>query len=450
MLHTDIAEGVAVVTVDQPGRSTNVLSLTLSRALEAEIARLAAMPSVSGIILTSGKGTFIVGADLVEVSDLLKAGAEGSATELAILGRQIRLMETCGKPIVAVLPGTALGGGLEVALGCHYRIVADTPKAAYGFPEVGLGLLPGAGGTQRLPRLIGLELALPMLTTGHPVDAAEAKRLGLVDEIVAPDNLLDAARLALQTGRVPGRQPWDLKGWVAPGLPINGIEAFGAFTMANAAAAAEAGPDQPARGAILSCVYEGLRLPMDRALEVESHYFRCLLGTEAVGGLIAARFFLRQRMAKRGLRKADPSDPVQAEIAARLTSSIRTEAERMLAEAVQANVIRNAALRRGLPVPVKAATVRSRSPVAPATLDQIAGRLLTAGAEALAADEDQDLADFAALELAGFPEWTGGPSRWREGGWMKEHYRMESGGFFEVRGHDGAPWRDLGPYCKPD
>lgn len=197
------------------------------------------------------------------------------------------------------------------------------------------------------------------------------------------------------------------EGLVAPGLPINGIEAFGAFTMANAAAAAEAGPDQPARGAILSCVYEGLRLPMDRALEVESHYFRCLLGTEAVGCLIAARYFLRQRMAKRGLRKADPADPVQAEIAARLTSSIRIEAERMLAEAVQANVIRNAALRRGLPVPVKAATVRSRSPVAPATLDQIAGRLLTAGAEALAADEDQDLANFAALELAGFPEWTG-------------------------------------------
>lgn len=414
MLHTDITESIAIITLDQPGRSVNVLNLALSRALEAEIARLAAMASVSGIILTSGKDAFIVGADLGEVTDLMQAGPANSAAELAVLGRQIRLMETCGKPIVAALTGTALGGGLEVALGCHYRVAADTPKAGYGFPEVGLGLLPAAGGTQRLPRLVGIEQALPMLTTGNPVDGREAKRLGLIDEVVAPDDLLRAARMALKAGRVSARQPWDVKGGPVPGLSINCGEAFTVFTMANATAVAEAGPDQPARAAILSCVYEGLRLPMDRALQVEALYFRRLLETEAVAGLIATRFFLRQRMAKRGLRKADPADPVQAEIATRLTSSIQIEAERMVAEGIEPNVIRNAALRSGLSAPLEAAVVRGHSRVAPATLDQIVRRLLTAGAEALAMDEEQDLADFVAIELADFPEWTGGPSRWRK------------------------------------
>lgn len=416
MLRTDVSDGIATIVIDQAGRGMNVVSIGLSTALDAEVTRLAADPSVTGIILTSAKDSFIAGADLAEVQALVAArpAAAEAAARLAILGQQIRRMERCGKPVVVALPGTALGGGLEVALGGHYRIAADNAKAQFGLPEVGLGLLPGAGGTQRLPRLLGLEKALSLLTTGKPVTPAQALDLGLVDEVVAPADLLPAALRALREGRVPTQQPWDIRGWQAPGLPINAIEAFTAFIFANAAVAAQAGAFQPAPGAILSCVYEGMRLPIDRALQIETQAFGRLLVSSQAEALIGARFFLRQRMGKRGLRRADPADSAQAAIAARIAAAIETEAGAIAATGSGANVVNNAALRAGLRAPLATPPSAGAAAATPAPdLDGIAFRLLSAGAAAVADVEDRDLADLAAIDLAGFPEWTGGPAHWR-------------------------------------
>lgn len=417
MLNTEISGGIATVTIDQPGRSMNVISTGLAAALAAEFDRLAPDPQIRGIILTSGKPSFVVGADLAEVVQVMDAGlsAPEAAARFASLGTLIRRIETCGKPVCAALPGMALGGGLELALGCHTRIAAATPDARFGLPEVGLGLLPGAGGTQRLPRLIGIARALPLLTGGTPIDAPQALDIGLLDAVVPAAELLAAARAALEAGRVPAIQPWDQRGFRPPGLPVNSIEAFTAFTFANAQAASTAGPFRPAAAAILSCVYEGLRLPIAQGLQIEAGYFGTLLTTPAARNLLATRFFLRQRLNKRGLRAADAGDPVQAALAARIGAAILAEAQHLSQNGVSAPVLRNAALRAGLPAPQLAdagAPPRSTRPVPAEDLDRIAHALLSAGAAAVAQEEDRDLVDLAALELAGFPDWTGGPSRW--------------------------------------
>lgn len=417
MLKTCLSDTIAIVTIDQPDRAVNVVSVALSQALAAEIARLAADATVTGIVLTSGKTGFAAGADLAEVVAAIAGGQP--MTVLAALGQQIRAMERCGKPVVAALTGTALGAGLELAMGCHYRIIADDPQARLGLPEVTLGLLPGAGGTQRLPRLVGLQAALPMLTGGAPVDAARALALGLVDAVVPAADLVPAALRALRDGRVGAQQPWDGKGWQPPGMPVNAIGGFGAFILANATVAAEAGAFRPAPGAILSCVYEGLRLPTDRALAVEAGYFARLLAAPCATALIEARFLLRQRMARRGMRRADAGDPAQAGLAARVSAAMADAARAMLGDGWAANIVNNAALRAGLPAPLSfdpaamPASGAVQGPERGAVLDRLALRLLDAGAVALTDAGDSDLADLVAMDLAGFPDWTGGPSRWR-------------------------------------
>lgn len=414
MLKTDITEGIATVSIDQDGQRMNLLSTALAVALDREFARLSADPAVTGIILTSGKATFVAGADLTEVTQLIE---RREVAELAVLGQQIRRMETCGKPVVAALPGTALGGGLELALGCHYRIAADAPGAVYGLPEVGLGLLPGAGGTQRLPRIVGLEPALRMLTDGKPIAADQAKAIGLIDDVVTTEGLMSAARAVLAEGRVPAQQPWDMRGFRMPGTPVSSIEAFTAFLMANAAATAHAGHFQPAAGTILSAVFEGIRLPIERALAVEAGYFAKLAATHAARGLTEARFFLRQRIAKRGPNVTAVDNPELTAIAAKVTQAMQQEAARIAAEGQGANVVRNAAIRAGLPPLVPpaqpAAQVPDGEPGDAAMLDRIAHRLLDAGAAAVADVPDADLAALASIDLAGYPEWTGGPALWR-------------------------------------
>lgn len=412
MLNTEIIDGIATVTIDQKDRGLNVISTALSKALDECISGLAVDPAVTGIILTSGKSSFVVGADLAEICEFIALGPQQGRPDLTLPSNQIRRMETCGKPIVAALPGTALGGGLELALGCHHRIAADTPDAVFGLPEVGLGLLPGAGGTQRIPRLIGLEPALKLLTAGKPVSAAEAKKLGFIDAVVPADDLLASARKALVEGRVGAKQPWDEKGLRPKGTPINSFEAFNTFIYANAGVAGTAGPYQPAAAAILSTVYEGIRLPMDRALTVESQYFAHLLDSHAAKGLIESRFFLRNRMSKRGMRKANAEDATQAALAAKMREAISNEAKAIVAEGQGANVVRNAALRIGLPAPIAPEVVTGEMPGDAKMLDQIGKRLLNAAAKSVTAEADQDLTSLVAIDLAGFPEWTGGPALW--------------------------------------
>jgi 3-hydroxyacyl-CoA dehydrogenase/enoyl-CoA hydratase/3-hydroxybutyryl-CoA epimerase len=213
-----------------------------------------------------------------------------------------RALETMGKPVVAALNGLCLGGGYELALACHRRIIIDDPKATVGLPEVNVGLLPGSGGTQRLPRMIGVKTALDLLLSGRAVAPKEALQLGLVDAVVPAGELLQAAKAWLASGPDPVRA-WDKKGFSTPdtrGL-INPDTAM-IFSTATANVAGRVGYRYPAAPAILSCVFEGIQLPFDRALSVESKYFALLL-TGAEARNIIRTGFVSKQAAQKGLRR---------------------------------------------------------------------------------------------------------------------------------------------------
>jgi 3-hydroxyacyl-CoA dehydrogenase/enoyl-CoA hydratase/3-hydroxybutyryl-CoA epimerase len=407
-------DGIALVTIDMPGRSMNVIDWAFTDALRAEIGRLAADEAVSGIVIASGKTSFIAGADLAIMNGMSGPGTSpASASErIRAMTDAFRAIETCGKPVVAVASGTALGGGLELMLACHYRIAARNGKAVFGLPEVTLGILPGAGGTQRLPRVIGIEAALPLLLQGQRLSADEALALGILDELAEPEDLVAAARRAIAEGRVPPDAPWDRKGFAPPGPAVASEAASNVFLLANAKVHARGHRNYPALEAILSCVYEGLRLPIDKALRVERQYFGHLVHGEVAQAMIGTQFFARQALAREGRAKADPDGP----LALACRNALDAEALRMMAQGTSPAFIRNAARIVGLTTPPRlpngdgAAGESDRTGLRPAGL-----RLLRAAALAAAAAlERGDVAsateaDVHAIDAAGFPVWTGGP-----------------------------------------
>ena len=207
------ADGIVTLIWDVPGRSMNVLTNSAIAELAQVAEKVASDATVKGLIITSGKSNgFCAGAALDEMEGNASGAGGGKMSEQdAIAARYsgimqfhnaLRKLETCGKPVAAAINGLALGGGLEVTLACHYRVVADNPKLQLGLPEAKVGLLPGGGGTQRLPRLIGRSLALDMPITGRRLDAQEALACGLVQAIVpAPELLRAGARLLRRWSR---------------------------------------------------------------------------------------------------------------------------------------------------------------------------------------------------------------------------------------------------------
>src|SRR5687768_662251 len=188
-----VEEGVATITIDQKGKPVNVLSRSLVDELTHAIRRLEAGEAQAAVILSGKPGVWIAGADIDELQQI-RTPADGqllSRVAHELLGR----LENLEVPVVAAIDGAALGGGLELALACTYRIASDSEKTKLGLPEVQLGLLPGAGGTQRLPRLIGLRAALDLMLTGKQIDGRRARKAGLVDEVVPTAAL---ARIAHQ------------------------------------------------------------------------------------------------------------------------------------------------------------------------------------------------------------------------------------------------------------
>jgi len=271
--------GIATLTIDQPGRSMNVLDQALISELGAAIERIATDGTVKAAIVTSGKAAFIAGADLMEIVGIYGSGLSGPAL-MQQLGRyslMLRRLETCGKPVVAAINGTALGGGLELTLACHYRVLADDPKAVVGLPEVQVGLLPGAGGTQRLPRLIGIQPALELMTQGTHLAPREALAKGVVHDVVPAADVLGAARRWL-SGKPVAAQPWDQKDfrWKGGAGALHPA-AQQVFTAGTAMIAEKTQHNFPAPVAILSCVYEGSIVPIDTGLRIEARYFTQLL-----------------------------------------------------------------------------------------------------------------------------------------------------------------------------
>src|SRR6478672_8808559 len=305
------ADGIATITWDMPGRTMNVLNEGSIGAYAEALQKALKDEKVKGIILTSGKDTFIAGADLDMLLNADTSDAAKLTDQFSQLQKLFRSQETGGKPIVAAINGTALGGGFEICLASHYRIAAANPKAKVGQPEVKIGLLPGGGGTQRIPRLIGVMNAAPILLQGKDLTVDAAKGLGLIHEVVPANELLGRAKAWLMAENketvVPAYagksgkpidsravQPWDRPGFKTPGFPGGQVWSpvgVQTFIGGNAMIAAKTSGVYPAPKAIMSCVYEGLQLPFDTALKVETRYFVSLLRGPVARSMIRTLFF---------------------------------------------------------------------------------------------------------------------------------------------------------------
>jgi len=216
----------------------------------------------------------------------------------------LRKQETCGKPFVAAINGMALGGVFEITLACHARVLANDPGAKLGLPEVKVGLFPGGGGTQRLPRLVHTQEALQYLLQGKNFSPDKAKKLGAVTELAEPGTEVEVAKQMIRDG-LKGEQPWDVKGYKLPGGAVYSPAGFNLFPPANAIYRRETGDNYPGARAIMKCVYEGLLLPMDTALKIESRYFTEVLRTTEAKHMVRSLFMSMQALNKGARRPAN-------------------------------------------------------------------------------------------------------------------------------------------------
>ena len=306
------ADGIATALIDTPGRSVNALTEGLQHDLPLLAARVRDDAAIKGLILGSAKDTgFCAGADLGELGRTTfaldehsdEAALQKAFDHLCGLHRNLRELETSGKPVAAALEGTALGGGLELALACHYRVAADSPKARFGMPETGVGLIPGGGGTQRLPRLIGVAKALPVMLEGKPLDARAALALGIVDAVVAPGQTVAAAKAWILAGGNPV-QPWDRPGYAIPGGGPYDPQVAQLFMVGNAMVRKGTYGNYPAQQALLGCVFEGLQVPLDNALRIESRHFLKTLASWQSKAMTRTLFHSMQALAKGDARPA--------------------------------------------------------------------------------------------------------------------------------------------------
>jgi len=302
-------DGILLITFDMPGRSMNVLS----NSSMADIAEFTKMitedDSIKGAVITSGKKAFCAGADLEEMGgNLAKARAslskdpEGAKKKLyegsVKLNMMFRDLETCGKPVAVALNGLALGGGFEFVMACPGRFVAsDNPGAKVGLPEALIGLLPGGGGTQRLPRLVGLMAASGVLMQGKQLSAAEAKGMGIFHDAVPAAELIDTAKQWCKDNP-KAKQPWDEARFKFPGGAPYTPQGYQMFAGANAMISKETYGNFPGMANILRCVYEGSLVNMDAALRIESRYFCDLMLKPESGNMVRSLFLSKQALEK--------------------------------------------------------------------------------------------------------------------------------------------------------
>jgi 3-hydroxyacyl-CoA dehydrogenase/enoyl-CoA hydratase/3-hydroxybutyryl-CoA epimerase/3-hydroxyacyl-CoA dehydrogenase/enoyl-CoA hydratase/3-hydroxybutyryl-CoA epimerase/enoyl-CoA isomerase len=298
------ADGIARITFDQPGSRANTLHRGVIAELEKLAGQLEARSDLQGVIFASGKpGMFIAGADINE----LAAVTPGSAEVRALMQRGLAVfarLEALPCPTVALIDGSCLGGGTELALAFDYRIAGTNPRTEIGLPEVSLGLIPGWGGTQRLPRLIGPGPAAEMICSGESVKADRARELGIVFDVVPSDRLLDEARRLLAWARESG--DWK-EARRRKHQPVGLTEEQHSFTFAviRAQVLAKTKGQLPAPLAALDAIAAGCNRPLDEGLAVETERFVPLAGSPISRNLIAL-FFQKNRLQK-DPGVADPS-----------------------------------------------------------------------------------------------------------------------------------------------
>ena len=309
------SDGIALVTWDIPGKSMNVLDTATIEELGQIVAQTTGDTAVKGVVITSGKDAFSAGADLSMLEGMnrtyaamLKEKGEEAANQMLFdesrkLSQTLRTIETCGKPWVAAINGLALGGAFELTLACHYRVAADNPKTRLGLPEVKVGLFPGGGGTQRLPRMMPAADALQLLLKGDQMTLAKAKAANIVGAIVPAADLIKTAKEWIKAGGKPV-QPWDVKGFKLPGGAVYSAAGMNVFPPANALYRSQTYDNYPAARAIMSCVYEGLLVNIDNALRIESRYFAKILRSKEAAAMIRSLFLSMQELNKGARRPA--------------------------------------------------------------------------------------------------------------------------------------------------
>ena len=311
--HNLDADGVLTLTIDLPGQSMNVINADFTRDLAAAIDRIKTDAAVKGAVITSGKASgFMAGADLKGMGGLVggAGGDAGGKSKMAQLfdnvfklNQLFRSLETCGKPVAAAINGLALGGGLELCLATHYRVCSDNPKVQLGLPEVLVGLFPGAGGTQRLPRLMGVQPALMYLLQGKSMSPQEALGFGVVGELAPAAEVVAGAKAWVKANPTKFTQPWDEKNFKFPGGVGAMHPGFAQTFMAGIAMThKQTQHNMNAPIAMLSAVYEGTQLPMDTALRVESKYMAKVVSDPQAGNMIRSLFVSKQA-AEKGARR---------------------------------------------------------------------------------------------------------------------------------------------------
>ena len=318
-------DGIALMTIDVPNQGMNVWDETLINDFSAFIPEFNASEDMKGLVICSGrKSNFMAGADLRMLEGQSAEMTKETFEKSFSMNKMLRDMETGGyterqiaregkkaKPVAAAIEGLALGGGLELTLACHYRVCADNPKIQLGLPEALVGLLPGGGGTQRVPRLIGLQNAAQMITSGKSANPATAKAQGLIHDIVEPGKVIDAAKAWVKENMDKGvLAPWDVKGFKVPGgAGAMNPKAVQFFMAANAMAVKQSKNNYPAIKAIFSCLYEGTQLPMTQALKVETKYFLTLFADPTARNMIRT-LFINKQAAEKGAQRPKGIDKV--------------------------------------------------------------------------------------------------------------------------------------------
>ncbi|QJY45190.1 3-hydroxyacyl-CoA dehydrogenase NAD-binding domain-containing protein [Pseudonocardia broussonetiae] len=287
-------DGIVVVTLDDPGRSANTMNERFGEAFDECVSALVAdRDALTGVILTSAKKTFFAGGDLDSLSTATPADAPRFYEQSMAIKTVLRRLETLGKPVVAAMNGTALGGGLEIGLACHHRIGLDARGVLYGLPEVTLGLLPGGGGVVRITRMLGIaDGFMKVLAQGQRMKPAQALETGIVDELAAtPEEMLDKAR-AFIAANPEAAQPWDRPGYRIPGGTPSSpkLAAFLPAFPANLRKQLKGAP-MPAPRNILAAAVEGTQVDIETAFRIEARYFTELVTGQVSTNMTKAFFY---------------------------------------------------------------------------------------------------------------------------------------------------------------